>query len=127
MKIWLTIYLLAATICAHAKPPNIVFIVGDYIGCGDFSCYGIQINATPHIDVLAAKGLRFTDHHSERAMASRQLSSCSSRQSDHCHQDSEDLLRWPGSADSATPELNRHDATLLGNDPYNCHSAQIEQ
>jgi arylsulfatase A-like enzyme len=70
MKRWLTICLLAVAICSHAKPPNIVFIVGDDIGYGDFGCYGSQLNATPHIDALALRGLRFTDYHSAGAMCS---------------------------------------------------------
>lgn len=70
MKVWLTICLLAVAICSHAKPPNIVFIVGDDIGYGDFGCYGSQLNATPHIDALALRGLRFTDYHSAGAMCS---------------------------------------------------------
>ena len=70
MKSWLTICVLAVAICSHAKPPNIVFIVGDDIGYGDFGCYGSQLNATPHIDALALRGLRFTDYHSAGAMCS---------------------------------------------------------
>lgn len=43
--------------------PNIVVILSDDVGYGDVTCYGgIAVN-TPHIDGLAASGLRFTDAH----------------------------------------------------------------
>jgi len=48
--------------------PNIVFIVADDLGYGDVGCYGSSINKTPHIDALAASGLRFTDFHSAGPM-----------------------------------------------------------
>lgn len=70
MKLSLAISLLAVSTFATAAPPNIVFIIGDDIGYGDFSCYGSEMNETPHIDALAAGGLRFTDHHSGGAMCS---------------------------------------------------------
>ena len=42
--------------------PNIVVIMGDDLGYGDVGCYGAKKKnvATPHIDKLAADGLRFT-------------------------------------------------------------------
>lgn len=40
--------------------PNFVFILADDLGYGDLGCYGQQTIATPHIDRLAAGGLRFT-------------------------------------------------------------------
>jgi len=40
--------------------PNVVIIYADDIGYGDFGCYGGTI-PTPHVDQLAAGGLRFTD------------------------------------------------------------------
>jgi len=43
-----------------ARPPNIVFILADDLGYGDLGCYGQPRIATPHIDRLAAEGMRFT-------------------------------------------------------------------
>ncbi len=42
-----------------AKPPNILLIMSDDMGFSDIGCYGGEIN-TPHLDSLAANGLRFT-------------------------------------------------------------------
>ncbi|CAK7067925.1 MAG: N-acetylgalactosamine-6-O-sulfatase [Bacteroides rodentium] len=47
--------------------PNVIFIVADDLGYGDMSCYGAKAVATPHVDSLAACGLRFTDAHSVAA------------------------------------------------------------
>ena len=43
-----------------APRPNILFILADDLGYGDLGCYGQQRFATPHIDSLAAAGMRFT-------------------------------------------------------------------
>ena len=43
------------------KRPNIVLIIGDDISSDDFGCYGHPNIRTPHIDKLAANGLRFTN------------------------------------------------------------------
>jgi arylsulfatase A-like enzyme len=51
-----------------AGKPNIVFILADDIGYGDFGCYGAVKVKTPNIDKLAAQGLRFTDAHSPSAV-----------------------------------------------------------
>ena len=42
--------------------PNVVVIVLDDVGFADFGCYGSEI-PTPHIDAIAARGLRFTNFH----------------------------------------------------------------
>ena len=44
--------------------PNIIFILADDIGYGDLSCYGATKVRTPHLDELAATGVKFTDAHS---------------------------------------------------------------
>ena len=45
--------------------PNIVFILADDMGYGDPQCYNPDSKIpTPHIDRLAAEGVRFTDAHS---------------------------------------------------------------
>ena len=53
-----------------AEQPNIVLIVADDLGYGDLGCYGSKTNRTPHIDNLAASGIRFTDFHSAGPMCS---------------------------------------------------------
>jgi arylsulfatase A-like enzyme len=52
---------------ASPERPNIVLIYADDLGYGDVSCYGATRVKTPHIDRLAAEGLRFTDAHSPAA------------------------------------------------------------
>jgi len=44
-----------------AKRPNIILINCDDLGYGDLGCYGSTMNDTPHLDRLAAEGMRFTD------------------------------------------------------------------
>jgi len=40
--------------------PNIIFIMADDLGYGDLGCYGQKHIQTPHIDQLAAEGMRFS-------------------------------------------------------------------
>jgi arylsulfatase A len=48
-----------------AKPPNIVILYADDLGYGDLGCYNSASKIpTPHLDRLAAEGMRFTDAHS---------------------------------------------------------------
>ena len=44
---------------AQAKSPNILLVLADDLGYSDLGCYGGEID-TPHLDELAAGGLRFT-------------------------------------------------------------------
>lgn len=41
--------------------PNILLMNCDDLGYGDLGCYGSTSNDTPHLDRLAAEGVRFTD------------------------------------------------------------------
>ena len=72
--------LLAATAmaaaCASASPrqdvtprrdpdlPNIVIVLADDLGYGDLGSYGQTKIKTPHLDRLAAEGMRFTQFYS---------------------------------------------------------------
>jgi arylsulfatase A-like enzyme len=42
--------------------PNVVVMVADDLGFSDLGCYGSEI-LTPHLDALAASGLRYTNFH----------------------------------------------------------------
>jgi arylsulfatase A len=60
--------LLLATFCmvqsSFSVPPNILLVLVDDMGYGDPRCFNPESKiATPHIDKLAAEGMRFTDAH----------------------------------------------------------------
>jgi len=50
------------------RKPNIIILLADDYGYGDVGCYGSKRFNTPHLDALAAGGLRFTDFHSNGAV-----------------------------------------------------------
>jgi len=54
-------FLFSACLASAAAPrPNIIFILADDLGYGDLGTYGQKIIRTPHLDQLAAEGMRFT-------------------------------------------------------------------
>ncbi|PXV61007.1 arylsulfatase A-like enzyme [Dysgonomonas alginatilytica] len=50
-----------------AVKPNVIIILADDIGYGDLSCNGEPTVQTPHVEKLAAQGIRFTDAHAVAA------------------------------------------------------------
>lgn len=59
----------AALVAADAPRPNILLLLSDDLGPGDVGCYNPESKiATPHLDRLAAEGLRFTDAHTPSAL-----------------------------------------------------------
>ena len=52
---------------AEIQKPNVIFLVADDIGFGDFSCNGATEISTPNVDKLASQGVRFTDAHAVAA------------------------------------------------------------
>ena len=51
------------------KQPNIIYILADDLGYAELGCYGQQKIETPHIDRLAAQGMRFTHHYAGMAVS----------------------------------------------------------
>ena len=47
---------------APRRAPNVVIVLADDLGFSDLGCYGSEI-PTPHIDALAAAGLRYVNFH----------------------------------------------------------------
>ncbi|RDB07869.1 arylsulfatase [Runella aurantiaca] len=46
-----------------ANKPNIIYIYADDMGYAELGCYGQQKIRTPHLDKIAAEGIRFTQHY----------------------------------------------------------------
>jgi hypothetical protein len=62
----LVLSLLSAASITAAPRPNIIVILADDLGYGDLGCYGHPTIKTPHLDQMAAEGLRFTQFYSGR-------------------------------------------------------------
>jgi arylsulfatase A-like enzyme len=69
-------WLIGDSVCLAGSPnhslPNILLIYADDLGYGDVQCYNPTRGRipTPHIDALAAQGMRFTDAHSSSGVCS---------------------------------------------------------
>ena len=71
--IFLGLFGLLFSNCEQAEelPPNIVIIYADDMGYGDLNCQNPDSKIpTPHLDKLAAEGMRFTDAHSSSGICS---------------------------------------------------------
>jgi len=55
---------------APGGKPNIIIIFIDDMGYGDLACYGSPHNRTPHLDKMAAEGMKFTDFYSACSVCS---------------------------------------------------------
>lgn len=62
-RLGLILTLLTGTASATERP-NVVVIFADDLGYSDLGCYGSPTIRTPHLDRMAAEGLRFTDFYS---------------------------------------------------------------
>lgn len=54
----------------ESNPPNVILIFADDLGYGDLGCYGSPTIRTPHLDRMAAEGMRFTDFYSAAEVCS---------------------------------------------------------
>ena len=56
----LNLFLITRSAAAASAPPNILLILVDDLGYGDLSSYGARDLKSPHLDALAARGMRWT-------------------------------------------------------------------
>jgi arylsulfatase A-like enzyme len=84
--------------------PNLVFILADDLGWADLGCYGSTFYETPHLDQLAAKGMRFTDAYAACSVCSpTRASILTGKYPARLH-----LTDWlPGRADRPDQKLKR--------------------
>ncbi len=55
---------IASAGCTQVQSPNVIYILADDLGYGELGSYGQTLIQTPHLDQLAANGMRFTQHYS---------------------------------------------------------------
>lgn len=71
LRIVATLFLFClASISLAESQPNIIFIMADDLGYEGIGCYGNEAVKTPHLDRLAAEGVKCTDFHSNGAVCS---------------------------------------------------------
>ncbi len=63
-----TLFFLLTVLVSSARKPNIIFVLADDLGYNELGCYGQKWIKTPHIDKLAADGIKFTQHYSGQAV-----------------------------------------------------------
>ena len=68
MKLLTSLFILACALAAHAREPNVIFILADDLGPGDLGCYGQKYIKTPNLDRMAAEGMRLTQHYTGNAV-----------------------------------------------------------
>ncbi|MEZ6063843.1 MAG: sulfatase-like hydrolase/transferase [Planctomycetaceae bacterium] len=64
------VFLFAAVAVADERKPNVIMILADDQGSIDLNCYGATDLATPELDSLAARGVRFTQFYSAAPVCS---------------------------------------------------------
>lgn len=61
---------LSASAAVPAERPNVIIIMADDLGYGDLGSYGHPIVKTPHLDTMAANGLRLTQYYAPAPLCS---------------------------------------------------------
>jgi arylsulfatase A-like enzyme len=87
---------------AEETPPHIVFILADDLGCHDLSGEGSRFYVSPHIDSIAAGGMRFTQGYAACQVCSPSRASILTGQSPARH----GITNWIGAPFGARWQKN---------------------
>ena len=76
----------ALTAKHNTRTPNIIYILADDAGYGDFGIYGQKEIKTPHIDKMGKEGITFTQHYAGSTVcAPSRCSLLTGRHTGHCY------------------------------------------
>ena len=89
--------------------PNIILIIADDMGYGDFGIFNDQISCTPHLDALVGEGVTLTQHYSGLA----RLYAGARRHDDRALSAPHRQHRHPGSAGPGSFAAGRNDPGRL--------------
>ena len=102
--------------------PNIILINCDDLGYGDIGCYGSPVNKTPHLDGMAAEGVRFTDFYMAAPVCTpsraAMMTGCYAQRVGLDRVDNGDWVLFPGQSMGLHPDEITI-ATLLKKQGYN--------
>jgi N-acetylglucosamine-6-sulfatase len=99
IRFLLATLLFAATL-AHGRQPNVLFILCDDLRPQALGCYGSPHVKTPHIDRLAAEGVRFANSFCTTSLCSPSRASILSGVYAHAHGVTNNFTEYPGSMKS---------------------------
>ena len=91
-----------------AKRPNILLILNDDMGYSDIGCYGGEVE-TPHLDKLAANGLRFSQFYNTARCSPSRASLLTGL---HPHQTGIGILTYDSGPEGYAGNLNQRCATI---------------
>ncbi len=101
--------------------PNIILINCDDLGYGDVGCYGSPVNKTPHLDRMAAEGVRFTDFYMAAPVCTpsraAMMTGCYPQRVGLDRVDNGDWVLFPGQSMGLNPD-EKTIATLLKGQGY---------
>ena len=82
---------------SSARRPNIIYILADDLGYAELGCYGQRKIRTPHLDGLAAQGMRFSQHYAGSPVcAPSRCTLLTGRHTGHSHIRDNDEMRERG-------------------------------
>jgi len=99
IRFLLATLLFAATL-AHGRQPNVLFILCDDLRPQALGCYGSPHVKTPHIDRLAAEGVRFANSFCTTSLCSPSRASILSGVYAHAHGVTNNFTEYPGTMKS---------------------------
>ena len=103
-----SLFAVVASIAAAASRPNVIIILSDDMGYSDLGCFGSEI-ATPNLDALAARGLRFTQFYNNARCCPTRASLLTGL---YPHQAGVGHMVEDRGSEGYRGDLNRHSVTL---------------